>query len=147
MRQPEADSATPEVWLQYAEADLKVANLLEGHEDMAPIIAFHSQQAAEKALKGYLARLGDEAIPRTHDLKLLAGRVVGRGGQEPPREGIAVLSSQAVVPRYPTADPPTPGEAAHARDLAEQVVTFVREAIGETEGPGAQNRCGRGAPP
>lgn len=58
-------------WFKVAEMDLASAEYLR---NMLPvpveIICYHSQQAAEKFLKGYLAFQG-EPVRKTHDLLLL----------------------------------------------------------------------------
>ncbi len=46
-------------WLQYAENDLNAGRFLFGMKPLpADIICFHCQQAAEKALKAFLAYNG-----------------------------------------------------------------------------------------
>ena len=72
---PQEHIFTPESyakeWLAFAEMDLSSAEFLVG---MWPqpmgIICYHSQQAAEKCLKGLLA-LKNQVPPKTHDLPLL----------------------------------------------------------------------------
>ena len=58
-------------WLKYAKMDFDSAGFLR---QMKPqpfeIICFHCQQAAEKAMKAYLA-LHKKEIPRIHDLTVL----------------------------------------------------------------------------
>lgn len=54
-------------WLRYAQADYLVAKMILKPEDLlAGMSAYHSQQAAEKALKAYLIYL-DKEIPRSHE--------------------------------------------------------------------------------
>ena len=57
-------------WLRLAEMDLSSAKLLIEVHKPTPIaiICFHSQQAAEKILKGYLFSHGVDA-PKTHNLR------------------------------------------------------------------------------
>ena len=58
-------------WLQRARADLVAADRLLGGEDpLASVAVFHCQQAAEKALKAFLA-WHDEPFRRTHNLEEL----------------------------------------------------------------------------
>jgi len=56
-------------WMRYSKSDLSTARHM--FEDVYPketeIVCYHSQQTAEKALKGYLVLQGVEP-PRTHDL-------------------------------------------------------------------------------
>ena len=59
-----------EKWLNIAKYDLKVAKGLQSLEFFTAVV-YHCQQAAEKALKGYLVFKGRE-VTKTHDLiKLL----------------------------------------------------------------------------
>lgn len=60
-----------ELWIAFAEDDLKAANILfKSEEVLLNAVLFHSQQCAEKALKAYLVC---NAIPfkKTHDLAYL----------------------------------------------------------------------------
>lgn len=89
-------------------------------------MAFHAQQAAEKALKALLVA-HEVSPPRTHDLaQLLVLLPVA-----PPIESATVepLTDYAVVPRYPTS---RLGDVAarDALELAHAVVTAVRQAFG-----------------
>jgi HEPN domain-containing protein len=56
-------------WLKYSKSDLSTAKHM--FEDVYPkeleIVCYHSQQCAEKALKGYCIYKGVEP-PKTHDL-------------------------------------------------------------------------------
>lgn len=58
-------------WLDYADTDLRSAAMLVKDADLARNAGFFAQQAAEKSLKAILASR-DDAIPRTHDLGVLA---------------------------------------------------------------------------
>ena len=68
--QSEALTAAKE-WLARADRDLSVAaRVLSGDDPFPDAAAFHSQQAAEKALKGFLAA-HEVPFPKTHDLERL----------------------------------------------------------------------------
>ncbi|MDZ7794710.1 MAG: HEPN domain-containing protein [Spirochaetia bacterium] len=55
-------------WIDYARNDLRAAEYLTNlHPQPVEIICFHCQQAAEKALKGYLVSI-DIRPPKIHDL-------------------------------------------------------------------------------
>ena len=58
-----------DAWLNQASVDMQAANLLLSSSDLnlAGVVCYHSQQAAEKALKGLLAAAELE-IEKTHDL-------------------------------------------------------------------------------
>ena len=125
------------LWMQYAEEDLGSAQALLAVQ-FRRNACFHAQQAAEKALKAYLATLSDEDIPRTHDTIALSRLVVARGGQEPPLEGMRLLNQHAVLTRYPSADQPTEAETAEAILCAEGIVAFVRRIMGLPQRPTPQ---------
>ena len=57
-------------WLTYAISDLAAANSLQGDRKQYRNVAYHCQQAAEKALKGYLTH-NNIKFDRTHDLIIL----------------------------------------------------------------------------
>jgi len=123
--------------MNYADEDLRVAEVILPQAFIGSA-CFHAQQAAEKALKAYLAWLSEEEIPKAHDLTQLSTLIVQRGGLEPPERGLRVLNQHAVAARYPEVPPPTHAEAAAAVELAEELLAFVRQAVGadEPESPG-----------
>lgn len=68
--QPEALREAQD-WLARAERDLEAAEVLLAREPPLPeMVAYHAQQAAEKALKAFLAA-HDRAFPPTHNLNLV----------------------------------------------------------------------------
>lgn len=104
--QPEIAAEVRE-WIERAADDLREAEL-----DLTPVpplirgALFHSQQAAEKALKALLAA-HDHPFPKTHDLHELGNMVVALDST------MALLADQArhLTPyawlfRYPGAPPP-----------------------------------------
>jgi len=56
-------------WMEKAKNDLEIAEIILG-EEFHSESAFHSQQAAEKALKAVLVAL-DTQPPRSHNIHLL----------------------------------------------------------------------------
>lgn len=58
-----------DLWLTLAVQDFEIAHLLQQHL-FCNQAAYHAQQAAEKALKGYIARNRISNM-KTHDLKAL----------------------------------------------------------------------------
>ena len=114
-------------WLVKAASDLRAA----AHEFTAtpPLlddIAFHAQQAAEKALKGFLA-WHDLPFRKTHDLVEL-GRmcVVVDASLEPLLRRAAPLSEYAWKFRYPgEPDEPSNDEASAALLVAREVYGAV----------------------
>lgn len=59
-------------WLFLAEQDLKLAKMVLKNSEESIILPamFHTQQCAEKALKGYLVYKKDD-VPRSHNLVIL----------------------------------------------------------------------------
>lgn len=117
-------------WLQYAENDLVAARFLFGMKPLPPeIICFHCQQAAEKALKAYLAYHGTN-VPKTHDLtnlnKLCAAH---EKDLESLAEQCIALNDYAVTIRYPDESPIEEGDAHKALKDADIVLNYIRERL------------------
>jgi len=118
-------------WLAKGAGDLRSAQaLLDLDPPENEAASFHSQQAAEKFLKGFLAYHGTEP-PRTHDLSVLLDLAIDhKQDLETLREAARFLVPYAVEVRYPFAgDPPTAEEAqealSHARTICERIETEV----------------------
>jgi len=89
-------------WKVKSEHDLKACRqLLQADEPLAEIIAFHAQQAVEKALKGFLLSRKCFDFPKTHDL----GRLLDLAESFEPKlsniDEIIELTPYAVEMRYP----------------------------------------------
>jgi HEPN domain-containing protein len=93
-------------------------------------VAFHAQQAAEKALKAVLVG-ASVGFPRTHDLQALLLLIGGTGIAMPPElEGLNALTRFAAETRYPgDPEPITPDELEHAIGLADKAVAWARARI------------------
>jgi HEPN domain-containing protein len=117
-------------WLAKAEEDLDAAKLILGGalRSWGPS-SFHSQQAAEKALKALLVRHQIE-FHRTHDigelLQLAEPCTPGISGALAPAQA---LTPFAVETRYPGSEPVTKAEAARHVELADRVMTHVRQTL------------------
>lgn len=89
-------------WLRRARADLSVGSIVDDERLAPEIVAFHAQQAAEKALKALLV-LRQVDFPRTHVIGLLVHLCEAAGLKLP--ESVAVeaasLTRYAVATRYP----------------------------------------------
>ena len=119
-------------WIANAEKDLKWAErmLEEGDYDYS---AFHSQQAAEKALKALIIAQGKHP-PRTHDIEVLLNtlRSSGLDVRLLDRLGAEELTKYAVEARYPDFEETvTEGEAEKALHLAETVLRWAKEKLEE----------------
>ena len=98
----------------------------------APIesIGFHLQQAAEMALKAWLAALG-ETYPLTHNLGTLLGLLSDRGVAVEPFEELADLTPYAVEFRYEAAPDDADGiELDDASALVQALLSEVRCLLG-----------------
>jgi HEPN domain-containing protein len=129
MKPPDARHRSTLAWLERAEEDLTLARLALGNPELTWGVCFHSQQAAEKALKGYLAWLGADPIPRSHNLFLLAATIADLGGAPPAAEHLRQLNAYSAGVRYPDTEEPPPEEAEPAVQQGSQIVALVRAAI------------------
>jgi HEPN domain-containing protein len=105
-------------WFKKAQVDIQTARLCEGAGEMfrGPLV-FHCQQAAEKAIKGFLV-FHKVRFPKTHDiselLKLVANIDPSLSDQIKDTKD---LSKYAVAYRYPEIDEEGLKEAAVKRSL------------------------------
>jgi HEPN domain-containing protein len=117
-------------WLTKAEEDLAAARLiLGGSLSSWDTSSFHSQQAAEKAIKAVLVR-HQINFPKSHDIGELLQLA------EPCAPGISadladaqILTPYAVDTRYPGTEPVSKAEAARHVDLADRVLEYVRQHL------------------
>jgi HEPN domain-containing protein len=117
-------------WMRRARADLVLANMVKNEEIDPEIIAFHAQQAAEKAIKALLIQRQVE-FPRTHIIGVLltlckdSGYVLGGNLDEAVR-----LSEYAVSARYPgEMSEVNRQEAEIAVELANRVFDWAEKQI------------------
>lgn len=118
-----------EKWLAIAREDLAVAEVLL-QEDFWTPVTYHAQQAAEKALKGYLCyKL--QPITKTHDLIMLLEQCMRfETGFEQLYSAASQLNPFATKFRYPTEfDIPDLIEAELALENAAQIIAFVLKQI------------------
>ncbi|HHV57979.1 MAG TPA: HEPN domain-containing protein [Firmicutes bacterium] len=122
-------------WLEEAVADLKTAEILL-NAGRFNACAFHSQQAAEKAMKALLLKL--HLAPWGHSVwNLYLNAAEELGIEDPPTEEAAKGLDWHYIPsRYPDALPAgTPsrfydrGKAEEALEWARKVITFVKEHL------------------
>lgn len=117
-------------WLAKAEDDLSAARLiLGGSLHSWDTSSFHAQQAAEKALKALLVRYQIN-FRKSHDIGELLQLAEQRVPEISAQLGAAnTLTPYAVDARYPGPEPVTKAEAERHADLADRVLTFVRQHL------------------
>ena len=108
----EQRSAEVKAWLSFADMDFQTADhLLSGAFYPLPleIICYHSQQAAEKAVKAVIVFFGNRGgLPKVHDISFLMSQVYNAVKD---KTGIEIsetlmdyadnLTKYGVMPRYP----------------------------------------------
>jgi HEPN domain-containing protein len=124
-------------WLRLAREDLAAAmHLAEAAHLPHRVACLLAQQAAEKAIKAVLIARG-AAFPPIHDLAGLL-TILGQNDETfPPAIAEAArLTRFAVSTRYPgVAEPVTVEEHHRAVAIAETVVTWADERVGEESSP------------
>lgn len=125
-----------ERWLKQAGHDLKVAKANFGHEFFADV-CYSAEQAAQKALKGYLYFRGSTMVWK-HSVKELAEECAKlESGFSELIEAGKILDQYYIPTRYPDvlAPPAVPFEsytkeqAEEAMALAEKVVSLARRPL------------------
>ena len=118
-----------EAWLYKANNDLKSAlKLLDGDDPIMDTAIYHTQQCAEKALKGYLA-FKSQPLKKTHDIELLV-EVCSEIDSEFDKLYIYSenLTPYATAFRYPDIYlEPDYDEVYEAIDMAKKILNFVEE--------------------
>lgn len=115
------------MWLAKARLDLKTAKFLNPVEkDFFGSIVFHSQQCAEKAIKGFLT-FHNIRVLKTHDMeKLLKCVAVLDANLAAKYVHVVTLTKYAVEYRYPDAElelpPLNEKDVKGAADLAEEIL-------------------------
>lgn len=120
-------------WLKKAEDDLIVARHLlnDLHPQQIEISCFHSQQAAEKALKAFLLYKGVEP-PKTHNLVVLCQNCSEIDASfDEKLEHCVTLTKYGIITRYPSQSDTTEEEAYIALHQAEAIYDYGIEMIPE----------------
>ena len=117
-------------WLTRASHDLQAARTLAaGKEPLLDTAIYHCQQAAEKAVKGWL-QSQDNPFPKTHDIEdLVAQAAKLHGDFNQFAKAAAVLTPYVSAFRYPgggSDEPmPSPEEFDEALQHAQTIYDFV----------------------
>ena len=114
-------------WLIKASHDLAVSKKLKSDDEpFYDVAIYHCQQAAEKAMKGFLV-LHDIEFPKTHDIRLLVQMAISINPEFAKYEDSAdLLTPYATEFRYPgEVMEPTNEEMEEGVKKAEEIVDFV----------------------
>jgi HEPN domain-containing protein len=133
-------SASPEMvaeaqrWMRYSREELTLARVIASDADSpARLACWHSQQAAEKALKVALIISGI-AFPRTHNLVALRALLPVALSEKMDMRQLAELTQWGTESRYPGDwDEPSAEVAAAMIDAAEGVAA-VADGLGPLAG-------------
>ena len=120
-----------EAWLYKAKNDLKSASkLLEGDDPIMDTAIYHTQQCAEKALKGYLA-FKLQPLKKIHDIELLVEICSALDSEfETLYDYSENLTPYATAFRYPDIYlEPDYDEVLDAIDMASKILEFVESKI------------------
>jgi HEPN domain-containing protein len=125
------DVDNPLHWLARAESSLALARVESAHNRIfLEDLAFHAQQAVEKALKAVLVSRRVK-VPRTHDVGELLTRLSASGVQVPPElHPAAKLTPYAVEARYPGTMVVTQEDLDASIAIASEVVNWARTVAG-----------------
>jgi HEPN domain-containing protein len=118
----------PQDWLRHARSDLALARV-RSTEILLEILCFHTQQAAEKALKAVLVAKGI-APPKTHNLRTLLDLLPSDIVLPDDLQESSRLTDYAVMSRYPAAlEPVNEDEYREAMRLAEAIVSWAEGIV------------------
>ncbi|MDO8303798.1 MAG: HEPN domain-containing protein [Sedimentisphaerales bacterium] len=117
-------------WLSYANDDLRSARHLMTLADCPySLVAYHAQQCAEKALKGYLI-CKEIDIPYTHNISRLLDLCNPSTGWLDVLRDAETLTNYATAARYPAEEEPVSNEdALEAIEFAAKVQQTVRDEL------------------
>lgn len=125
----------PKSWQSFADMDMEAARFISGSEsleDLASVVCFHAQQAAEKYLKGLLV-VYDEEPPRIHALPELLERAfsyVPSLNAPVLHDAVNGLNQYHIpIEIGGPAEPITAEEASEALAWAEEIASAVRPRI------------------
>ena len=120
-------------WIRAAEDDIAAIDAMINDDNLTNIVAFHAQQAVEKALKAVIESRR-ESIPRKHDLLLLYSKVSGSIIIEDDSI-LDTLNQLYTEARYPSDfgllphGKPTRADAKIMADFAKNIVSRVKTKL------------------
>jgi HEPN domain-containing protein len=126
--------ATTQQWLDFAKTDLRSCENNLSDEYVTNIVAFHSQQAVEKAFKALLEEK-EIPVPRVHNLIRLHSFTEQFLIEPIDLSVLDALDSVYTSSRYPgdigliTTGKPTPAEGKELYDSAKKIVEIILHTI------------------
>ena len=122
-------------WIQFADDDLKTARITFD-EEIYNHTCFHSQQAIEKSLKGFLS-FKNQQIPKDHHLLRLINTCIHIDNEfKKFKEECKIIDQYYIPTRYPDAiigskenGLPNKGDAEEAFDIACKIYSLVISKI------------------
>lgn len=118
-------------WLNKANTDLKCAKILFEHDGGNEVVAFHSQQAIEKALKGIILYFFG-ILESGHSLLYLCKKVIEKDSEFSNYiESCAFVNQYYIETRYPNENPIVVKneEAQKCIDIAEDILNKVSSIV------------------
>ena len=119
------------LWMKKAANDLKSAKkLASGSDKVLDTAIYHCQQAAEKAIKGYLVFV-DIEVTKTHDLAFLVNKASSSDNSFVLLKDLAeLLTPYATEYRYPDEElEPTQEEFEETYRSAKKFIEFIESKI------------------
>ena len=125
----ENQPGSPEDWLRFARSDLELAKITLPPGVLLEGLCFHTQQAAEKALKAVLVSC-EIFFPKTHSIRMLLDLLPDGISVPEEVEDAASLTDYSVMTRYPgDVEMVDEKEYREALNLAETVVSWAEDII------------------
>lgn len=125
------DSLRYKDWLEKAERDIKSAKVLKDNNCGNDVVAFHSQQAIEKALKGFLLKEAGDIV-EGHSLIYLCKQASSYNNEfKNMLKDCAFVNQYYIETRYPADNPlvVTDDEANECISIAEKIYNIVIKAL------------------
>ena len=119
-------------WLEQAQADLKTGQDCERDENFYAS-AFFAQQAAEKALKGYLYSLGFRAVLTHSVFELLEAAAKQQKGLLSYSEQSKELDRHYIGSRYPNFYPAGPPYRYYNKEIAGRCLSYAELILNEVK--------------
>jgi HEPN domain-containing protein len=133
-----------EEWLDRAKEDLDVALEIISREHLTNMVAFHSQQAVEKTLKGIIEEF-EIGFVKTHNLERLLGVVNKQVNLEVDIDFIKRLDEVYISTRYPSdlglipSGRPSTQDAKELYDFANTFYRNVKKLLEKSTKEGHEN--------